>query len=122
MLTNTNEYAKIKISVTTTSGAVPIKGAMVTVFYHKVPGMNELEKQTLTTNEKGYTEIFNIPIKRAIIGGRQVDFPRRAECDVEIVADGYVTSRAKAIHLFPDVTVISSFDLLQKTSIRKLEA
>lgn len=122
MLTNTSEYAMIKISVTTTSGAVPIAGATVTVSYNTVPGMNAIEKQIMKTDKNGNTEIFKMPIKRAIIGDRRVDFPRRAECNVEIKAEGYVTTRARAVHLFPDVTVMSSFDLIPSTTFNKLEA
>ncbi len=122
MLTNTSEYAMIKISVTTTSGAVPISDATVTVSYNTVPGMTKVEEEVMKTDKNGNTGIFRIPIKRAIIGGRQVDFPRRAECNVEIKAEGYVTTRAKSVHLFPDVTVISSFDLVPSASFNKLDA
>ena len=122
MQTNILEYAMIKVSVTTASGIVPIEGATVTVSYDKIPGMKEAEKQIMITDAGGCTGTFKIPIKRAMIGGRRVDFPRRAECNVEVKADGYVTTRARSVHLFPEVTVMSSFDLIQSSAFNKLEA
>ena len=112
MLINASEYAMIKVSVTTASGIVPIEGACVKVSYKTVPDVGEKCEQFMLTNELGRTGIFKIPIKRAVIGGRMVDFPRRAECNVEIKAEGFVTLKARSVHLFPDITVISSFDLM----------
>ena len=112
MQMSTSEYAMIKISVTTASGIVPIDGACVTVSYNTLPGLKDKGEQVMLTDKCGRTGIFKIPIKRAIIGGRRVDFPKRAECNVEIKADGFVTLRARSVHLFPDITVIGSFDLM----------
>lgn len=106
------EYAMIKISVTTAGGVVPIDGATVIVSYKTFPGLCDCGKQTKHTDASGEAGVFRVPIKRAIVGGRSVDFPRRAECDVEIHADGYVKLKARSVHLFPDITVVSSFDLL----------
>ena len=106
------EYAMIKVSVTTAGGVLPVAGAMVTVSYKTFPGLCDCGKQTKHTDAKGESGVFRVPIKRATIGGRQVDFPRRAECDVEIRADGYVAFKARSIQLFPEITVMSSFNLL----------
>lgn len=106
------EYAMIKVSVTTAGGVLPVSGAMVIVSYKTFPGLCDCGKQTKHTDEKGEAGVFKVPIKRAMIGGKQVDFPRRAECDVEIRADGYVAFKARSIHLFPEITVMSSFNLL----------
>ena len=89
------EYAMIKISVTTAGGIVPINGATVVVSYKTFPGLCDCGKQTKHTNSKGEVGIFRIPVKRAVVGGRVVDFPRRAECDIEIRADGYVAFKAR---------------------------
>ena len=112
MQINASEYAMIKVSVTTASGIVPIDKARVTVSYNTLPGAEDKGEQVMMTDRFGRTGIFKIPIKRAIIGGRRVDFPRRAECNVEIKAEGFITFRARAVHLFPDITVLSSFDLI----------
>lgn len=128
MQISTSEYAMIEISVTTACGIVPIEGACVTVSYNTVPGINDNGQKIMITDKNGRTDVFKIPIKRAVVGGRQVDFPRRAECNVEIRADGYVTLRVRAVHLFPNITVVSSFDLMPNSVIdqnmenKKLEA
>ena len=120
MQTKALEYAMIKVSVTTAGGIIPIENAKVRLSYNTIPGVNDSGEQLKLTDHGGNTEIFKIPIKRAVIGGRRVDFPRRAECNVEIVANGFVTLRTRAIHLFPDVTVMSSFDLMPMS--KKLDA
>ena len=108
------EYARIEISVTTAGGILPVRGAQVAVTYNTVPGMRDSGRQIRLTDQEGRAGTFALPVRRAVIGGKTVDFPRRAECDVEIKADGYVDYRARAIHLFPDVTVVSNFDLISK--------
>lgn len=107
-----DEFAMIKITVTTASGILPVDGAIVSVSYKPIPGSADSGKQFKFTNGEGHTDVFKIPVKRACIGGRTIDFPRRAECDVEICADGYVTRRARAVHLFPGITVSGCFDLI----------
>ena len=109
------EYAKIEISVTTAGGILPVSGAVVAVIYDAFPWMCDYGKQIRLTDQEGKAGVFELPVCRAVIGDRQVDFPRRAECGVEIYAEGYVTFRVRGIHLFPSVTVKSSFDLLPKT-------
>ena len=109
-----NEKAKIEVSVVTAGGILPVEGARVSVAYKTIPGMHDGGIQTRLTDENGKAGVFELPVRRAVIGGKKVDFPRRAECDVEIVADGYVSYRARAIHLFPEVTVMCTFDLLSK--------
>ena len=116
MQTKTLEYAMIKVSVTTAGGIVPVENASVRVSYNTIPGIRDEGEQIMLTDAKGRTAAFKIPIKRAVIGGRSVDFPRRAECDVEIVAEGFVTLRTRSIHLFPSITVVSSFDIIQKSN------
>lgn len=106
------EYAMIKISVTTAGGIVPIDGATVIVSYKTFPGLCDCGKQTKHTDANGEAGVFRIPIKRALVGNRCVDFPRRAECDVEVRAEGYVIFKARSVQLFPEITVVSSFDLL----------
>ena len=108
------EKARIEISVTTAGGILPVSGAEVSVSYFTIPGKCDTKKQTRLTDEEGRAGIFELPVRRAFIGGKAVDFPRRAECDVEIKADGYVDYRARAVHLFPEVTVVSNFDLISK--------
>ena len=112
MANSTSEYAMIKISVTTANGIVPIEGARVSVFYEKVPRSKAPECQTNKTDASGRTSIFRMPVKRAVIGGKVVDFPRRAECDVEISAEGYITRKVRSVHLFPGITVCGCFDLV----------
>ena len=107
-----DEFAMIKVTVTTASGILPIEGARVSVSYKAIPGSADSGKQSKITDGEGHTEVFKIPVKRARIGERLVDFPRRAECDVEICADGYVLRRARAVHLFPGITVSGCFDLI----------
>ena len=107
-----DECAMIKITVTTAAGIIPIEGARVSVSYKSIPGSADSGKQSKITNREGQTGVFKIPVRRARIGGRIVDFPRRAECDVEICAEGYVIQRARAVHLFPDVVVSGCFDLI----------
>ena len=109
-----SEYAKIEISVTTAGGILPVGGAVVIVTYNTVPGMCDGGKQIRLTDKEGRAGTFELPVYRAVIGGKTVDFPRRAECDVEIKADGYVDYRARSIHLFPEVTVVGNFDLISK--------
>ena len=109
-----SEYAKIEISVTTAGGILPVGGAVVAVTYNTPPGMCDKGKQVKLTDEDGRAGTFELPVRRAVIGGKTVDFPRRAECDVEIKADGYVDYRARSVHLFPEVTVVSNFDLISK--------
>lgn len=109
-----SEYAKIEISVTTAGGILPVGGATVAVIYNTVPGICDSGRQIRLTDKEGRAGTFELPVRRAIIGGKNVDFPRRAECDVEIKADGYVDYRARAVHLFPEVTVVSNFDLIAK--------
>lgn len=108
------EKAKIEISVVTAGGVLPVEGAKVSVAYRTLPGMCNGGIQTRVTDENGKAGIFELPVRRAVIGGKRVDFPRRAECDVEIIADGYISYRARSVHLFPDVTVVCTFDLLSK--------
>ena len=107
-----DECAMIKITVTTASGIIPIEGARVSVSYKSIPGRVDAGNQSKLTDGDGHTGIFKIPVKRVQIGTRVVDFPRRAECDVEICAEGYVTQRARAVHLFPGITVSGCFDLI----------
>jgi hypothetical protein len=106
------EHAMIKISVTTAGGIVPIDGATVIVSYKTFPGLCDCGKQTKHTDSNGEAGVFRIPIKRAFVGNRRVDFPCRAECDVEVIAEGYVIFKARSVQLFPEITVVSSFDLL----------
>ena len=109
-----NEKAKIEVSVVTAGGILPVSGANVVVTYKTLPGMHDGGIQTRVTDENGKAGIFELPVRRAVIGGKRVDFPRRAECDVEITAEGYVSYRARSVHLFPGVTVMCTFDLLPK--------
>ena len=114
------EYARIEISVTTAGGILPVSGAVVSVTYNTFPGMCDARKQIRLTDCEGRAGVFEVPVCRAVIGNRQVDFPRRAECDVEICAEGYVTFRARSVHLFPSVTVVSSFDLIPQNERLKI--
>lgn len=109
-----SENARIEVSVTTAGGILPVSGAEVSVSYNTIPGKCDTKKQIRLTDESGRTGVFELPVRRAVIGGRTVDFPRRAECEVSIKADGYVDYRARAVHLFPEVTVVSCFDLIPK--------
>ncbi len=120
MQTKALEYAMIKVSVTTAGGIVPVEDARVRLSYNTIPGMNDKGEQIMMTDSCGHTETFKIPVKRAVVGGRRVDFPRRAECNVEIVANGFVTLRVREVHLFPNITVVSSFDLIPV--VNKLDA
>lgn len=120
MQTKALEYAMIKVSVTTAGGIVPVEKARVRLSYNTIPGINDRGEQMMLTDKGGHTEVFKIPVKRAFVGGKRVDFPRRAECNVEIVAEGFVTLRTRAVHLFPDITVVSSFDLMPV--VNKLDA
>lgn len=117
MQNNVSECASIEVSVTTAGGIVPLEGASVTVVYDKLPGICEKACQTQVTDKSGRTGAFKFPIRRAVIGGRSVDLPRRAECNIEICADGYTTLRVRGVHLFPDVTVMSSFDLMPLSNL-----
>ena len=110
-----SEYAMIEVSVTTAGGIVPIKNAEVTVLYNALPGISDSGKQVQLTDACGRAKGFKLPVRRAVIGGVALDFPRRAQCDIEILAEGYVPFRARGVHLFPRITVISSFDLIPKT-------
>ena len=120
MQTKSLEYAMIKVSVTTAGGIVPVENACVRLSYNTIPGMNDKGEQIMFTDKCGHTETFRVPVKRAVIGGRRVDFPRRSECNIEIIAKGFVTLCTRAVHLFPDITVVSSFDLMPLSG--KLEA
>ena len=112
MTSSISKCAMIEISVTTAGGVVPIEGAAVTVTYNVIPGLNENASQTLYTNKNGRTEVFKLPIKCVMLGGRWVDLPRHAECNVEICAQGYTTLRVRGVRVFSNITVVSSFDLL----------
>ena len=114
MKNKNSEYARIEISVTTAGGILPVSGAVVAVTYNTLPWMCDSGSQIRLTDEDGRAGTFELPVRRAVIGGKTVDFPRRSECDVEIKADGFVDFRARAVHLFPDVTVVSNFDLISK--------
>ena len=94
------EYAMIKISVTTAGGIVPIDGATVIVSYKTFPGLCDCGKQTKHTDANGEAGVFRIPIKRALVGNRCVDFPRRAECDVEVRAEGYAKLTKSTLHRY----------------------
>ena len=98
-------------SVCTAAGIVPVEGAEVTVTY--TPPTFICDGGTLTglTDGKGNAGIFKLPVKRTVIGGRKIDFPRRAECNIEIRAEGFVPLKVRGIHLFPGITVVGRFNL-----------
>jgi hypothetical protein len=110
MPVNFSEYAMIEVNVTTSGGILPLADAKVKIVYEYVGG--EYFEETKITDIDGRTGVFRFPVRRAVIGGKRVDFPRRAECNVEISADGYVPLSVKGVHLFPGVTVVGSFDVL----------
>jgi hypothetical protein len=51
-------------------------------------------------------------MRRARIGGKDIDFPRSSGCSVSVKADGYVLCKARDIPIFSGITVKRSFDLL----------
>jgi len=110
MPVNFSEYAMIEITVTTSGGILPLAEAEVKIIYEYIGG--EYFEERKVTDREGKTGVFRFPVRRAVVGGRKVDFPRRAECNIEISADGYVPLVAKRVHLFPGVTVVGSFDVL----------
>lgn len=105
-----SEYAMIDITVTTAGGIISLEGVEVTVIYNYIGG--EVIEETRVTDREGKTGVFKLPVKRAVIGGKRVDFPRRAECSIKISASGYVPLLVRGVHLFPDVTVKSCFDII----------
>ena len=115
MSENMCEYAMVEINVTTACGIVPVEDAEITVFYKTVPGNETIAYKTQKTDKSGKTEIVRLPVKRVVLGDKKVDFPRRAECDIEVVANGYVRFCTRGVHLFPGVVVVCSFDLMPKS-------
>ena len=106
------EYADLIVGVTTDNGLRPIQNANVTVIYSGPPGSGEKIYTSLLTDANGRCGPFSMYIRRARIGGKLVNFPRIAKCDVEIKADGFVPTAARRIPIFPGITVNRSFDLI----------
>ena len=107
------EYAMLDVRVTTSFGAIPVSRAVVTVCYNGPPGSSCKESVTDVTDCEGKTRRFFMYTRRARIGNRYVNLPRYAKCDVSVTADGYVPLRVREIPIFPGITVIRSFDLIE---------
>ena len=112
MSQNSQEYATLEICVTTCSGILPVKGAAVTVRYDGMSFDTDGQITTHITDEDGRTQPFLVKMRRARIGGKDVDFPRNKGCSVSVKADGYVLCKARDIPIFSGITVKRSFDLL----------
>ena len=107
-------YARLRVNVTTACGIVPLKEASVSVTYNAPPSAQDDQVQTLFTDETGQTKLFYMKIRRVKLAEREITLPRRAKCNITVSADGYVPVTAREVPVFPDITVIRSFDLMPK--------
>ena len=111
------EYAELVVGVTTDCGLLPLESAKVSVIYSGPPGASEKATITLVTNKDGRCGPFSMYTRRARIGGKYVNLPRFANCDVKIQADGYIPITVRKLPIFPGITVMRSFDLLAAKKI-----
>ena len=114
------ESAMLDVRVTTAFGAIPVDRATVTVCYSGPPGSSEKEAVADVTDSEGKTGTFFMYTRRARIGNRYVNLPRYAKCDVSVTADGYVPLKVREIPIFPGITVIRSFDLIEMKNSKAL--
>lgn len=98
-----SDTGKLKISVTSTLGLIPIQDATVTISYTGVP---DVTIERLSTDSSGQTQVIDLPAPPLEYSMEPVEQQPYSEYNIQVEAPGYEPILISGTEILPDVTAL----------------